>query len=140
MEGKNLKELTAEASLDNVLTITEFINEELEEARCPLKARLQIDIAIDEIVSNIAKYAYGGRSGKVKVTIDISSSPPGAEITFTDSGVPFNPLAMKDPDVTLSSADRKIGGLGIFMVKKTMDEVLYEYKDGCNILTVRKEF
>ena len=135
-----MKELTVEASLQNVLTITEFINEELENAGCPLKARLQIDIAIDEIVSNIAKYAYEDSSGKIRVTIDLFSSPPGAEITFTDSGVPFDPMAVKDPDVTLSSADRDIGGLGIFMVKKTMDEVIYEYKDGCNILTVRKEF
>ena len=135
-----MKEIIVEAALENVLTITEFINEELEEARCPLKARLQIDIAIDEIISNIAKYAYDGKYGNVKVAIDFFPSPSATEITFTDSGVPFDPLAMKDPDVTLPSADRDIGGLGIYMVKKTMDDVRYEFKDGCNILTIRKEF
>lgn len=59
-------------------------------------------------------------------------------ITFSDSGKPYNPLEKPDPDVTLSAEERSIGGLGIFMVKKSMDDMRYEYKDGQNILTITK--
>ena len=99
---------------------------------------MQSNIAIDELYSNIAAYAYNEESGEVTVVIEDESSPRAVNISFRDKGRPFNPLERKDPDVTLSARERKIGGLGIFMVKKSMDDVRYEYGDGENILTIRK--
>ena len=61
-------------------------------------------------------------------------------ITFIDNGIPYDPLAKVDPDVTLSLEERDVGGLGIYLVKKTMDDILYEYKDGQNILRIKKKF
>lgn len=93
----------------------------------------------EEVYVNIAHYAYAPGTGEVTVRLAFAEAPKKAVITFIDSGVPFDPLAKADPDVTLSAEERDIGGLGIYMTKKTMDEVHYEYKDGHNILTLTKE-
>ena len=118
--------------------IIDFVNRELESLGCSRKTEAQIDIAIDELYSNIANYGYEEDDGQVTVTLDTDTVPRTVTISFTDEGKPFNPLERADPDVTLSAKDRKIGGLGIYMVKKSMDDVSYEYKDGKNILTIRK--
>jgi len=142
--GTNVgKSITVEATIANVEVVTDFVNEQLEALNCPLKAQMQIDVAIDELFGNIAHYAYGGNeSGKAGVAIvevcSVDGQPPQVAITFTDHGVPYNPLEKEDPDITLSAEDRQIGGLGIFLVKKTMDDISYEYKDGKNILTIKK--
>lgn len=135
-----MKELTTKANVECLDTVTSFIDEELESLGCPPKAQIQIDVAIDEIFSNIAYYAYEDGNGLVTVQIEKGEDSPGVNITFIDSGTPYDPLKREDPDTTLSASDRQIGGLGIFIVKKTMDSVIYEYKDGHNILRIFKLF
>lgn len=117
-----------------------FVDESLEEAGCSMKAQIQIDVAVEEVFVNIAQYAYAPGTGEAVIRVETEKNPGTVEIVFIDSGVPFNPLAVKEPDVTLSASDRKIGGLGIFMVKKSMDDVTYEYVDKKNILTIKKNF
>lgn len=134
-----MKSITVEAKIENVDKVTEFVNEVLEEKECPLKVRMQLDVAIDEIFGNIAYYAYGKGSGNATIQIEMEDNPPKITLTFIDQGIPYNPLESKDPDITLDIEDREIGGLGIFLVKKTMDELSYEYVDGQNILTMKKE-
>ncbi len=131
-------EMTVEATLENIPSVTAFVDERLEALDCPMKAQMQIDVAIDELFSNIARYAYDPVTGPATVRVDVDQEPLAVRITFIDHGKPYDPLAKADPDVTLSAEDRQIGGLGIFMVKKTMDDVRYEYKNGQNILTVEK--
>lgn len=135
-----MRELTVEATIEQVHPVTDFVNEQLEELNCPAKAQIQIDIAIDELFSNIAYYAYGTEVGQATVRVEYQASPPAAVISFIDSGIPYNPLEQEDPDLTQSSEERPVGGLGIYMVKKSMDEVSYQYKDGQNILTIKKLF
>ena len=137
-EEESVKELTLEATLDNIPEVTAFVDNLLEKAECPMKAQIQIAVAIDELFSNIARYAYKGATGKATVRLEIEKQPRAAVITFIDHGVPYNPLKQKDPDITLDADERPIGGLGIFVVKKTMDDVQYEHKDGKNILRIRK--
>lgn len=135
-----MKELTVEAIVEQIETVTEFVNAELEKLDCPMKARIQLDIAIDEIVSNIAYYAYGEKTGSVTVRIEALQKENGVQLMFLDSGVPYDPLTRQDPDISAEIEDRKEGGLGIFLVRKTMDDMKYEYKDGQNCLTIRKSF
>lgn len=126
------------AKIENLSEVSAFIEEKLEEAGCSMKAQMQIDVAVEEIFVNIASYAYEGKEGTAEVFFDIDSENR-AVITFVDEGVPYDPLKKDDPDVTLSADERQIGGLGIFMVKKTMDDMIYEYKDGKNHLTLIKK-
>ena len=133
-----MKVLTLPAVQENIPAVIDFVNRELESLGCSMKIQSQIDIAIDEICSNIANYGYEGGSGVVDVRIETEHEPHAVTIAFADSGTPFNPLERGDPNVTLKARERKIGGLGIFMVKKSMDDVRYEYREGRNILTIRK--
>ena len=139
MEEKYMKEMTLEATVNNIPMVTEFVNAELEALDCPLKAQMQIDIAIDELFGNIAQYAYDPLTGPATVRVEVDDDPMAVIITFIDHGKPYDPLAGKDPDITLKAEDREVGGLGVFLVKKTMDEITYEYKDGQNILRIRKK-
>ena len=136
--GKPAKEITVDATVENIETVTDFITAELEAIECPMKAQTQITIAIDELFGNIAKYAYAPGTGKATVRFESEKDPLSVSISFIDSGKPFDPLEQEEPDTSLSAQERKIGGLGIFLVKKTMNSVEYEYKDGKNILTIRK--
>ena len=133
-----MKELILAATVENIEVVTDFVNEQLEELDCPMKVQMQIDIAIDELFGNIAHYAYNPEVGDATVRVEVTEDPLAVVITFIDSGVPYDPLAKEDPDTTLSAEDRKIGGLGIYMVKKSMDDITYEYKDGQNILAIKK--
>ena len=103
-----------------------------------MKAKMQLDIAVEEIFINIANYAYAPGIGKATVRVEVSGDPVTVTITFIDRGVPYDPLKKDDPDITLSADEREIGGLGIFMTKKVMDNISYEYKGGQNILTLKK--
>ncbi len=134
-----MKELSVDAVVENIEIVTEFVNEQLEEFLCPMKAQMQIDIAIDELFGNIAHYAYHPEVGPATVRVEVTENPLSVIITFIDNGVPYDPLKTADPDTTLSADERQIGGLGIYMVKKSMDEITYEYKDGSNILRIKKE-
>ena len=105
---------------------------------CPGKAVMLITVALEEIFINIAHYAYPNDSGEVSLAIDFSSESQTMTFQITDSGIPFDPLSKPDPDITLPAEQRQIGGLGIFMMKRTMDEVSYRYEDGQNRLTMKK--
>ena len=133
-----MQELTLMATLENVQTAVSFAEELLEEMDCPLKAQMQVAVAVDEVFSNIVHYAYGAQTGEATIRLERLDDPACVEVTFLDRGKPYDPLTQEDPDVTLSAEERAIGGLGIFIVKKTMDQVRYEYRDGQNILTIRK--
>lgn len=133
-----MKELTIDATVENIEAVTAFVDEQLEAMDCPMKAQMQIDIAIDELFGNIAHYAYNPEVGPATVRVEVLDEPLSVVITFIDNGVPYDPLKKDDPDITLSAEEREIGGLGIYMVKKTMDDISYEYKDGQNILRIRK--
>lgn len=134
-----MKELTIDAAVENIEKVTAFVNEQLESLNCPIKAQMQIDIAIDELFGNIAHYAYNPEVGPATVRVDVLQEPLSVVVTFIDDGVAYDPLAKEEPDVSLSAEEREIGGLGIYMVKKSMDEISYEYKDGQNILRIKKE-
>lgn len=127
------------ATLENIVAVTAFIDEQLEALGCPVKAQMQLDMAVDELFGNIAHYAYGNADGETTVQFDFDEATHMARITFIDSGIPFNPLEKADPDVTLTAEERGIGGLGIFMVKKSMDKLEYAYENGCNILIIYKQ-
>lgn len=131
-------ELSFEATVENIGKATAFVEERLERLDCPMKAQTQLAIAIDEILSNIAQYAYAPGSGRASVAFEREDG--AVKLTFRDAGRPYNPLERPDPDISLAVEEREAGGLGIFMVKKSMDECGYEYKDGQNIFWVRKKF
>lgn len=133
-----MKELTINATVENIEKVTAFVDEQLEALDCPMKAQTQIDIAIDELFSNIAHYAYNPEVGPATVRVEVTQDPLAVMVTFIDNGKQYDPLAKEDPDVTLSAEERDIGGLGIYIVKKSMDEITYEYKDGKNILRIKK--
>ena len=135
-----MKELSLDAVVENIDIVTDFVNKQLEQYDCPIKAQMQIDIAIDELFGNIAHYAYNPEVGPAIVRVEVLEDPLSVVITFIDHGIPYNPLSTEDPDTTLSAEERQIGGLGIYMVKKSMDEIAYEYKDGQNILRIKKQF
>lgn len=136
--------LNIRASVEELNRVSAFVDEQLEAHDCPFKAQMQIDVAVEEVFVNIASYAYAPGDGEASISVEFPE--PGGEgpdrpcvlIRFEDAGVPFDPLAKTDPDVTLSAEERAVGGLGIFMVKKNMDEVYYVYEDGKNILTLCK--
>ena len=124
------------SALDDVIA---FAEEELEQAECPLRAVMPLTVALEEMFVNVAHYAYPNGGGSVQLAIGYD--PAAHTITFrlTDSGIPFNPLTHQDPDLTLPAEQRPIGGLGIYMMKKTMDRVSYLYQDGKNVLTMQKQ-
>ncbi len=157
-EDSGLNEFTVHASAEELPAVLDRVNNLLEADGCPQKTLSQIDVAVEEIFVNIANYAYGGTSGDVTISVrtenasgtaqdtdarsDANTGAPAktAVIEFRDRGVPFNPLEKPDPDVTLSSEEREIGGLGIFMVKKSMDDVSYRRENDANLLTIQKSF
>ncbi len=134
-----MKELLLTASDDTLYTVLDEVKAILAENGCADDLITSIMIASEEIYVNIAHYAYGGKPGEARVQIDILEDPKRIKIVFMDKGIPYNPLEKEDPDINLSAKERKIGGLGIYMVKHIMDKVTYEYKDGRNILTVEKQ-
>ena len=134
-----MKELTLEAVKENITAVTMFVDEQLESFECSMKAQMQLDVAVDELFANIANYAYPGGVGNATIQIAFEPSERMVSITFIDSGIPYDPLKKPDPDVTLSAEERSIGGLGIFLVKKTMDDMTYRFENNQNIVTIRKK-
>lgn len=132
------RELTLSAVPENIEKVNDFVNAYLEETGCPMKAQMQIGLATEEAFVNIVHYAYDAKSGDASIRIERREQPEAVVITFTDQGKPYDPLQKKDPDVTLSAEERQIGGLGVFLIKKMMDEVRYEYRDGKNVLQLQK--
>jgi len=134
-----MKAITVPATLDQLDTVHAFIALELDAADCPMKARIQIEIAVEEIYVNIARYAYHPEIGEATIRCEVGGDPLRVTIQFLDGGNPFDPLKKKDVDTTLSAEERDIGGLGILMVKKSMDAMEYAYQDGKNVLTIKKK-
>ena len=134
-----MKEITLEARIENVSKAIEMVDAELEKLECPMKAQMQMELAVDEIFTNIASYAYAPGTGEASVRFDFDPEEGTVTVTFTDSGVPYDPLKKEDPDVSLPAEERSIGGLGIFLVKKTMDDMWYEFRNGQNVLTLKKK-
>lgn len=134
----NSKEIKIPAKVEQLSTVQSFIEEILDSAGASMKASMQISLAVEEVFVNIASYAYGGKDGDATIKVETDTDHSQVRITFIDSGVPFDPLKKEDPDVTLSASERDVGGLGIFLTKKTMDDVKYVNQDGKNILTISK--
>ncbi len=133
-----MKAITVPATIDQLEHVLEVVNFDLAEHNCSTRSQMQINIAIEEILVNIAHYAYRQDSGEATVQWEITGEPPHITIRFLDAGNPYNPLEREDPDITLPAEEREIGGLGIYLVKKSMDAMSYEYEDGKNILTIEK--
>lgn len=128
------------AALDQLEPVQMFVLEQLQGYSYSERVRAQLDVAVEEIFVNIAHYAYPpDQMGWAVVRCQVDQAPLRITVQFIDSGVPFNPLAKKDADITLSAEERQIGGLGILMVKRSMNEVTYQYEKGQNILTLVKE-
>ncbi len=133
-------ELKIAADDKNLETVLDFIHKLLP-PDCETDLMYKIDVAAEEIFVNIAHYAYkdklpAGEFGQAQITCTYEDEL--LTIIFRDQGVPFNPLDRPDPDITLSAEDRSIGGLGIFLTKKYMDKVEYNYENGENVLTLKK--
>ena len=161
------KNLTIDAAVEELDSVLAVVDEMLEEADCLPKTQIQLDIAVEEIFVNIAHYAYEGKQGSAEIELQTgdakelltgwvtdkahiyahkgdpteivnSLTGPVFVIRFKDSGLAFDPLSKPDPDITLPAEEREVGGLGIYMVKKSMDAVKYERTDDCNIFTLVK--
>ena len=128
--------LKIDAINDNLGKVNAFVDGVLEENDCSLRTQMQVDLVVEEVFVNIARYASGDEIGEAEISADIEDGV--LTLVFRDSGVPYNPLEKDDPDITLSADEREIGGLGIFLVKKNMDEVSYDYVDGHNVFTMKK--
>ncbi len=135
-----MKKMTVNAGLDNLNRVLACVDEELETAGCSMKTQMQVDIAVEEMFVNIANYAYAPGEGDADVCVETEETDGGKRIriTLADQGKPYDPLMQEAPDVSLPAEKRKIGGLGIFMARKNMDDMTYEYRDGRNILTMFK--
>ena len=130
-----------EATDENLEAVNDFIHAQIKPFSCQSQTLFQIDLAVEEIFVNISHYAYSPDKGTVQIECSAEKTADALAkltVSFTDSGKAFNPLAKPDPDITLSVEEREIGGLGIFLIKKYMDSVLYERKDNQNILTFTK--
>ena len=133
-----MKTLTVPAERDQLDVVQSFADEALDQVSCTLEIRLQLQIAVEELFVNIASYAYAPDRGEAVIGCRVEQEPPSITIQFRDWGKPFDPLAKKDADITLSAEERGIGGLGIYMVKNSMDDVRYQYENGQNVLTIHK--
>ena len=133
-----MNELHISATVENLETVMEFVEDHLAEYGCPMKTQMQVALAVEEIYVNIAHYAYHPEVGPATIQVEAHEEPLEIVITFMDNGKPYDPMAKDDPDITLSAEARDIGGMGVFLVKQTMDDVHYEYRDGRNILRISK--
>ena len=135
-----MEKITVEAVLDNLQTVVDFATEKLEARDCSMKVIMQTELVIEEIFVNIANYAYHPETGSATFCIEFEENPNAVLMTFIDAGKPYNPLEAEAPDTTLAIEERDVGGLGIFLVKKNVDDISYEYIDGKNILRMKKFF
>ena len=130
---------TFPAKIEALSDVLGFVDHTLESYECPMKTQTAICVAIEEVFVNIANFAYGEGDGDMILRIGLDAENRNITFKMIDKGTPFNPLKKPDPDITLSAEDREIGGLGIFIAKKTMDTITYVYENGENILTMIKK-
>ena len=137
--GENMNNtLHIQAQKDNLDEVNAFLETYMEGIGCSMKIQTQIILAVEEIFVNIANYAYAPNTGDVDFRLSCDATT--FTIVIEDSGIEYNPLKKQDPDITLSAEERQIGGLGIFMTKKIMDDVIYSYKNGKNTLKLVKKY
>lgn len=140
MLEERMKEIELYAVIDEIPTLIAFVEEFSRSMDCPIEVIRQLNVAIDEIFSNIARYAYPDGIGKVQVSLECLESPRRIKLTFMDEGIRYNPMEKEDPDTTIVAEERQVGGLGIYIVKKSMDAMEYLYEDGKNILVIEKKY
>lgn len=133
-----MEELIIAAETERLDEVLSFVDRILEQYNCPMDVQIQIDIAVEEIYVNIANYAYNPEVGEATIRCTIENDPLRIIIEFMDGGVPYNPLERENPDLDLSAEERDIGGLGIYMVKTSMDDVSYRHQNGKNIFKIQK--
>ena len=138
-KGEQMVNKIFPAKTDSLSQVIEFIEEKLESWDCSMKVKMAICVAIEEVFVNVANYAYPDKNGTVEFNVGFDAQTRIVTFEMIDSGVPFDPLKKSDPDITLTAEERNIGGLGIFITKKTMDTINYEYKNDKNILTMKKK-
>ena len=137
--GEHMTKKTIPAKTEFLNDLLGFVDEILDSFECPMKVQTAICVALEEVFVNVAHYAYGGGDGDVELCVGFDAESRTMTFHMEDKGVPFDPLKKPDPDITLSAEEREIGGLGIFITKKTMDSVTYAYENGKNILTMTKK-
>ena len=130
---------TFPAKTESLSEVLGFVEQTLESFECPMNAQMAICVAIEDVFVNVAHYAYPQSDGDMTLHIGFDAESRTITFRMTDQGIPFDPLKKPDPDITLSAEDREIGGLGIFITKKTMDSLSYAYENGENILTMIKK-
>ena len=129
------------ATKESMNQILSMVSGDMEKTHCQTKQIYKMEIAIEELFVNIVNYAYPDADGDIEVLYDLSDQGDTVQLDLTlmDTGIPYNPLEEKEPDITLGAEERKAGGLGIFLAKKFMDSISYEYKEGYNCLSVSKK-
>lgn len=138
MNNQDSKRITVEAKLNNLSKVNDFVETFLQELECSPKVQMQLELVVEEIFSNIANYAYGDEAGNVIIEGKLEDDAAKFRLRFMDKGTPYNPLEQPEPDVNKGIDERPIGGLGIFLVKKNVDDITYQHEDGQNILTIVK--
>jgi len=139
---------TVPASMENLDEVTSFLDALLCGEGCPEDVRRLVGISVEELFTNIASYGYQADGGLVEIGCEIQKTEEvcgkdgekTVRIRLSDRGMPYDPFSRKDPDIHLPIEERPIGGLGVYMVKKFMDRVSYEWKDGCNVAVIEKTF
>ena len=134
-----MKKLVVPAAVERLEEVNAFVDGELRARGCSARVQMQLGLVVEEIFVNIAHYAYAPGVGEAEISMDVSGDPPAVKIRFLDHGRPFDPLEKEDADTALPAEERKIGGLGILLVKKNVDDVRYSYQNGANILTIQKK-
>ena len=137
--GERMTYQTFPAKTESLSDILGFVDQKLDSFECPMKIQMAVCVAIEEVFVNVAHYAYGEDQGDMCLGIGFDEENRTVTFRMTDKGIPFDPLQKPDPDITLSAEDREVGGLGIFIAKKTMDSISYAYENGENILTMTKK-
>ena len=135
-----MNSIVVPATVEHINEVTAFVDEKLEAYDCPMATQMQIEIAIEEIFVNISSYAYHPVEGEAEVRCEVLEDPLRVVIQFLDGGKPFDPLARENADISSEAILARVGGLGIHLVKKTMDDVSYTYENGKNILMILKKF
>ena len=137
--GERMTNRTFPAKTESLSDVLGYVEQTLESLECPMKTQMAICVAIEEVFVNVAHYAYGDGEGDMDLGIGFDKESRTITFRMADKGVPFDPLQKPDPDITLPAEEREIGGLGIFIAKKTMDSIYYTYDNGQNILTMIKK-
>ena len=134
-----MHKITVPAKIENLQKVFNFVNTQLNSVAYNMKSRLQLELSIEEAYVNISKYAYESDEGKVEILSCVDQDPLQITVKFMDSGIPYNPLKNEDPDICTDTEEKELGGLGIFLIKKNVDKIGYEYLNGKNILTIQKK-